>query len=576
MEDNKEEIYEGNKKVKAKRIKNKEEINRKKKNIIKVFFGLIALVIICIIGFIVNDYIILDKNKAVNLVINNNNVTVNLRKDILIEDNVIYLSKQDISNFFDNNIYEEKQINQIITTSGKKIAEIGFEGNKITINGSQKTIYANAIRKEDTIYLPISEMLNVYDIEIKYHEDTKVVTIDSLGREQKKAIVSSNKAVKSSTKTISKTVDRIKKGDSVVVISTSGNYTRIRTSNGKIGFVKSSNIENEYIVREDMVEEKQIEGRINLTWDYFSEYGSAPDRSGTTIEGVNVVSPSFFYINKDGKLMENVGTRGLDYINWAKSNGYKVWPMVGNAEAGLTATSNLMNSYEKRRDLIESIVQVTVKYKLDGINVDFENMRMEDKDLYSRFIIELAPRLKEIGVVISVDVTAPDGGETWSLCYDRYTLGKVVDYMIFMAYDQYGVSSNRPGTTAGFNWVKLSLNKFLTTEEINPDKMILAVPFYTRMWTTIDGKTTSNTVAMRNVSRVIPDGVEMKWDEDLKQNYVEFMSGNSKKQMWIEDLDSLRAKISLINENNLAGVASWVKDMESESVWKMFKEELSL
>lgn len=563
-----------------KRVLTREEMERKKKLITRAFLTIISLIIISIIALIANNFIILDKNKTTNLVINNNNITANLKNDILIENNIIYLSKADISNFFDKYIYEDEENNQIITTYEKKSAAIGFEENVITINGSDKKIYAHAIKKGETVYLPISEMKDVYDIEISNIEETKVVTMDSLDREQKKAIVTSDVSVKASTNFISKTVDRIKKGETVIVVSSKDGYTRIRTEDGKLGYIKSNKLENEFTVRESMEEEKQIEGKINLTWDYFSEYGSAPDRSGTTIEGVNVVSPSFFYLDKNGNLRENVGSEGQAYIEWAHKNGYKVWSMLSNAEAAtenLSITSKIMNSYELRQKLIESIVDKCVKYDLDGINVDFENMKQEDKDMYSRFIIELSPRLKEIGLVTSVDVTAPDGGETWSLCFDRNVIGDVADYIVFMAYDQYGVSSTKPGTTAGYDWVKLSLNKFLKTEEIESEKIILAVPFYTRAWTTdSDDKIVSkNTVSMKKIDEVIPDGVDKKWDDDLKQNYVEYADGENKKQIWIEDIESLKAKISLITENNLAGVASWKKDMETDDVWEMFEKELA-
>lgn len=565
---------------KPKRKMSKEEVEKKKKIIKRTFFTIMAVIILMFVALIANDYIILDKNKRTNLVINNKNVTSNLKNEILIEDNVIYLSKSDIANFFDKYIYDEEETNQIITTYDKKIAAIGFEENTITINGSQKDIYAHAIQRDNVEYLPISEMKDVYDIEIQNIENSKVITIDSLDREQKRAIVSSNLPVKSSTNLIAKTVERIKKGDSVIVISSDKSYTKIRTENGKLGYVKSDKLENEYTVREEMTEEKQIEGRINLTWDYYSIYGSAPAREGTSIDGVNVVSPAFFYLDENGNFKENIGSQGEAYIRWAHSNGYKVWAMFSNSEAAkesLTVTSEIMNSYEKRQELIENIVDACVKYKLDGINVDFENMKQEDKDLYSRFIIELTPRLKEMGLVTSVDVTAPDGGETWSMCFDRHVIGDVADYIVFMAYDEYGVSSTKPGTTAGYDWVKLSLNKFLQTEEIDANKIILAVPFYTRVWTTDgSGKTTSKTVDMKNIDNVIPDGVEKKWNDELKQNYVDYMDGENKKQIWIEDIDSLKAKVSLITENNLAGVGSWQKGMETDDVWKMLKEELNL
>ena len=566
---------------KPKRKMSSEQIEKRKKNIIRTFITIVALLIIFAIAMVVNNFIILDNNKTTNLVINNKNVTSNLKNEILIEDNIIYLSKGDIENFFDKYIYEDPETDQIITTYDKKIAAIGFEDNKITVNGSQKDIYAHAINKNGTTYLPITEMKDVYNIEIENIEETKVVTMDSLDREQKQAIVTSNLAVKSSTNFIAKTVDRVEKGDTVIVVSSEDGYSRIRTKNGKLGYIKSNKLENEFTVRQNMEDEKQIEGKVNLTWDYFSQYGSAPDRSGTTIDGVNVVSPAFFYLDTDGKLKENVGDKGQAYIEWAHNNGYKVWPMVANAEAAresLSITSTIMNSYTKRQELIEDIINVCVKYDLDGVNIDFENMKQEDKDMYSRFIIELTPRLKEIGLVTSVDVTAPDGGETWSLCFDRHVIGDVADYIIFMAYDQNGVSSTTPGTTAGYNWVKLSLNKFLTTEEIEPEKIILAVPLYTRLWTTDSlGELVSNpTVAMNDIDSTIPEDVQRQWDDELKQNYVEYTDGSNKKQMWIEDIDSLKAKVGLIKENNLAGVASWVKDMETEEFWQMLKQELEL
>ena len=552
--------------------------DQKKKRIIKIGIIILVVVLLAIIALIVNDYIILDKNTTTNLVINNNNVTSNLKNEILIQDNVIYLSQDDVENFFDKYITRIDSINKIVTTYDKKIAEIGFDENVININGSDKEIFAHAMEKDGIVYLPIPEMKDVYNIEIENLEESKVITMDSLDREQRQAITTSSLAVKSSTNIIAKTIDRVEKGDSVVVISSNNGYSRIRTPNGKIGYVKTNKLANEFVVREDMQEEKQIEGKVNLTWDYFSEYATAPDRTGTTIEGINVVSPAFFYLNDNGEFQENVGNEGEQYIQWAHSNNYKVWPMVSNAGDGmLEVTSQIMNNYSARKELIEEIVNACVKYNLDGINIDFENMKQEDKDLYSRFIIELTPRLKEIGLVTSVDVTAPDGGETWSLCFDRHVIGDVADYIIFMAYDQYGASSSKSGTTAGYDWVELSLNKFLTTEVIEPEKIILAIPLYTRLWTeNSEGEVLRNPpVSMKNIENVLPDNVEKQWKDDVKQNYVEYQEDGNIKKMWIEDIDSLKAKVSLIKQHNLAGVATWQKGMETDEVWTMLKEELS-
>ena len=573
----KERRVETNKgKIKVKRKMTREEMEKKKKIIKISFLAVITLIVLFIIMLIASNVIVFDKNKETNLVINNRNVTQDLKNGVLIKDDVIYLSEDDVQNFFDKYIYTEEENGKIITTYDKKIAEIGFEDNVIEINGSEKEIYAHAIEENGITYLPISEMNDVYNLEMENIEESKVVTMDSLDREQKKAILNSNVSVKSSKNLIAKTIDKAKKGDSVVVISNDGKFVKVRTENGKIGYVKSKKLDSEFLVREAMEEEKQIEGKINLTWDYFSTVGSAPNRNGTTIEGVNVVSPAFFYLDENGALQENIGKSGKNYINWAHENGYKVWPMVSNAEAGIEVTSTIMNSYEERKKLIEKIVSLCVENNLDGINVDFENMKQEDKDLYSRFIIELTPRLKDMGMVVSVDVTAPDGSETWSMCFDRNVIGDVADYIVFMAYDQYGKSSDKAGTTAGYNWVKLSLDKFLQTEEIESEKIILGIPFYTRLWTTnSDGEVISNsTVTMKNIDNVLLSDAERNWNDELKQYYVEYSDGNNKKEMWIEDIESLKAKVSLVKENNLAGIGSWEKDMESEEVWQMLAEEL--
>lgn len=558
-------------------MKTKMTKEQKKKRIIKILISIIVIILIGIIAYNLNNYIILDKNKNINLVINNKNVTSNLKKEIIIENDNIYISKQDLGNFFDKYIYEDKENDNIVTTYNNKIASISLEENKININGSNKKTYAHAENRDGTIYIPITELEDVYGIEIKYIENSKVLTIDSTSKEQKKAIITKDVAVKSSTKFISKTVDRVKKGSYVIVVSEDNGYAKIRTENGKVGFVKSNKIANTVVVREEMQEKKQIDGKVNLVWDYYSEVATAPDRTGVTMDGVNVVSPAFFHLNSNGELTENIGQAGQEYIEWAHSNGYKIWPMVQNAGNGMmNVTSEIMNDYNKRQELINEIVYYCVKYRLDGINIDFENMKQEDKNMYSRFIIELTPRLKDMGIVVSVDVTAPDGSETWSLCFDRNVIGDVADYIVFMAYDQYGTSSNKSGTTAGYDWVNVSLNKFLKTEEIKSDKIILAIPLYTRLWTEdSSGKVVKQTtVSLKNIDKTIPNGVEKQWDDNLKQYYVEYQDGSYTKKMWIEDEKSLKEKISLIKNNNLAGVASWEKGMETDNFWTFLKENL--
>lgn len=547
------------------------------KNVIKRVAIVLAMLLVVIGALVIAQNIEREKaNDTISLIINNRNVTERLKHDIKIEDGIIYVSIDDVENFFDKYI-EIEETDEIVTTYNDKIASIGFDANKMTVNGSVKKTNACAIREGETVYLPISEMLEVYNIELENIEETKTITLDSLDRKQVKATLKSKVSVKSQGKVFSRTLDKAQKGSEVIVIDTieGKTWVKVRTENGKIGYVKTDKLENITTVREEQIKEKQITGKVNMFWDYFSQYVKAPDRTGQKVEGVNVVSPSFFYLDKnDGVLKENVGDAGKAYIEWAHSNGYKVWPMISNAEAGTKITSNILNSYTKRQELIQNIVEKCALYDIDGINIDFENMYQADKDKFSRFIIELVPRMQEMGVLVSVDVTAPDGDPNWSLCYDRNVIGDVADYLVFMAYDQYGNSSTKPGTTAGFNWVETNLKKIIDYDEVDTEKIILGMPFYTRQWTiasdgTIKGK---GVVPMMNTK--IPNNVEKQWDDDLKQYYIEYKSGKDTVKMWIEDGTSIKEKVSLVSKYNLGGTSCWRKDMETSNVWTIIKEEL--
>lgn len=547
--------------------------------IVAVFLGLVFWVLKIAPNYVNDD--IIDK---ANIVINNSNVTADLKKDIIIENNVIYVSMEDITNFFDPYIYYDEKYDQIITTSENQVASMVIGEHKMTNNGTSINIFGTVIERNDTYYIPFSDLKDVYNLELSYIESSNTIIVDSKDRKYVVADSTKENNVKAYPTVFSRNVDELDADEQITVVQDeNGNnevvdgWVEIRTDTGKLGYVKEDTIKNQVAVRETIEKEKQIPGTVSMVWDYFSEYVYAPDRSGTDIQGVNVVSPTFFTLVNEGKgqVDENVGEAGINYINWAHENGYKVWPSIANSPY-IETTSEIMNDYEYRNDLIENIVSLVLKYDLDGINIDFEYMHDEDKDLFSRFIIELKPRLNEIGAVLSVDVTAPDGSPEWSLCYDRYTIGQIADYIVFMAYDQYGESSTTPGTNAGYNWVKANIQKFLGQEGVEADKLILGIPFYTRVWTESNGEVSKTAVYMKDLNSYIPEGAEKVWDDNLKQYYVEYTQNGVTTKIWLEDEESIKAKLSLIKEYNLAGAAYWEKDREPDSIWSVISEELGI
>jgi len=536
--------------------------------ILRITVVVVALILMLFVIKIAPNYTKDEFADRINLIINNNNITRNLKSEIIIENNTIYLSTQDVKNFFDEYLVIEKDNERIITTSNTKTVVIPTKGKKIYVSGTYVDINHEIMSKDEQLYMPMTDLTDIYGIDVKYNESTNTVTIDSLNRKFVTANAKKNLGIKYKATIFSKNVDKAQEGDSLIIVqdkegknvSVNG-WIQVRSQNGKLGYIKPQNIENEQTIRENE-NINSIDGKVSLVWDYYSQYVTAPRRTGE-IEGINVVSPAFYEISASGDIHSNIGVEGQAYMNWAKANKYKVWPMLSNSELGdLDAVSRILSTFETRAYLIENIIQELTNAKVDGVNVDFENMYKADKENYSRFL------------TLSVDVTAPDGSETWSLCFDRNVIGKVADYIIFMGYDQNGVSSTKAGTVAGADWVELNINKFLGQEGVESNKLILAIPFYTRIWKESNGTLTSSVVNMRSVT--IPEGVEKVWNEANKQYYIEYEKDGVINKMWIEDEESIKAKLDLINKYNLAGAGFWSKDREANTIWSIIAETLNI
>ncbi len=219
-------------------------------------------------------------------------------------------------------------------------------------------------------------------------------------------------------------------------------------------------------------------------------------------------------------------------------------------------------------------------YNLDGINIDFENIYKEDKDALTQFVRELTPLLKEQGLIVSIDVTIPDGSDTWSKCYDRKALGEIVDYVMLMTYDQHWATSPVAGSVAQITWVEKNLVKVL--DMVPREKLLLGLPFYTRLWeeTTVLGlkKVTNPKVLSMDAARklVNDNNVEIMWDEKSGQFYAEYKNDGKTYKVWLEDENSINLKSSLVLKYKLAGACAWRRGDESPVIWEVLNKNLKL
>lgn len=334
------------------------------------------------------------------------------------------------------------------------------------------------------------------------------------------------------------------------------------------------------------VNENGEKEKINMTWH--AVYSTGITKTGNHMTGLDVISPTWF------KIVDNTGKTpysyeeefysdlnlyiadlgNSSYMEDCKEEGYKVWAMF-NTEGSPSKTSKFLNSSSARKACIKIIKEKIKKYGLDGINLDFENMYEKDRGKYSQFVKEMAEMCHSIGVVLSVDITKYDStSSTYSLCYDRGKIAEYADYVILMAYDQNGTWSVTAGSVADLKWTENAVKK--TLEEVPPQKLVLGVPFYTRIWNTANGKViNSSAVGMSTAAfRVSQNLAEIKYDAQTGQNYAQWGNNSAAYKVWLEDKTSLKARIDIVNNYGLAGIASWSKGFETSDIWKFIDDNL--
>jgi len=326
--------------------------------------------------------------------------------------------------------------------------------------------------------------------------------------------------------------------------------------------------------------------KINLTWHQI--YRDDVMVTGNNMEGLNVISPTWFrVVDNTGKTpfsyeqklggnnnlyIQDLGNNS--YMQDAKTEGYKVWALF-KTDFEAKTTSKLLNDDEARKSVIENVKNLAIKYNLDGINMDFENMYVSDKDKYTQFVREMSEMTRSLGITISVDVTKYyKPGGTWSLCYDRAEIAKTVDYVALMAYDEYGTWSEKGGSVASMPWVENAIK--ITLEEVPAEKLLLGVPFYTRLWEEKGGKVVkTSAIGMKTAQEKIKQAeAQIVFDEATGQNYAEWSANGSVYKIWLEDEFSMTARLDLMKKYNLAGIASWSKTFETANIWTLINNYL--
>lgn len=510
------------------------------------------------------------------------------RQGALIDNGEVKLPLPVLETLFqeDKPFHYESATGTIVLTSVDKVLRLKTDALTGILNKQPYKLTIAAEVTNDIVYIPSAPIEELYGLKVDYNANTGIVSLLKEGETVQLAEVLSEKgaAVRTEPSIREPYLLKVPQGESMRVWEDNGDWLLVQTAEGHIGYMRNKDVKLSgtetvsELEREDPFVPWKLDGRkINMTWEAVYERRVDPSKIGE-MPGVNVVSPTWFELTDGAGTIK--GKADSAYVKWAHDRGYQVWALFSNGFEP-ERTTQALASVESRFVMIQQLLAFAEMYKLQGFNIDFENVYTKDKENLVQFMKELTPLLHEAGLVVSIDVTPKSNSEMWSVFLDRAALGRTVDYMMVMAYDEHWASSPKSGSVASLPWTENSIARILQEDGVPADKLILSMPLYTRIWsekTGEDGKleVSSKAVGMDRVKRIIEEKKLVPvLDAAAGQNYVEYEEEGIKQRIWIEDDYSMKARVDLVHKYNLAGVATWQRTFQTPSIWHTINEGLS-
>ena len=562
-----------------KELEMRRQIRRRKKRRKRILILLLLLLIAVIAAGIVlwirygpsreeadkNEYFGITDTSQVGLAIDNQIPDVKSMK----EGSEVYLDFDSVHDYVNQRFYWDSNESRLLYTLPDRTLSIPAGATEFeSEDGTQTRDYEIVKVENDTVYLALDFVKEYTDMSLDVYENPDRAVIVT-NKEENHARVSKDTEVRILGGVKSPILTEISKSDDVVVIEEAGSWMKVRTVDGYIGYVKSNTLEKaEKQTRKSEYEEPeytniQKDYKINLAWHQVTSQAAnenvASVIAGTT--GLTTISPTWFTIQDTNGNITSLASSA--YVDAAHQAGLEVWGLVDNFTNQVDTLAVLSNT-QSRANMISQLIAEAQNSGLDGINVDFEQITEEMSDHYIQFIRELSVECRKNQIVLSVDNYVPG----FTSHYNREEQGIVADYVIIMGYDEHFAGSEEAGSVASIDFVREGITE--TLKEVPKEKVINGLPFFTRLWIESSSGLTSQAIGMQEAETAVANaGVTASWDEETQQNYAEWTADGNTYKIWLEDEQSLEAKLKVMQEYDLAGAAAWKLGFEKSGIWEL-------
>ena len=483
----------------------------------------------------------------------------------LVDGDRVYLPLNVVNTYLNQRYYWDSANQQVLYATPSELTTVAASSE----SGDQVWL------KDDTVYLNLTYIQQYTDTDAYISKEPYRIAIQYQFDNIKTVTVKKNTSIRYRGGIKSPVVTSVKKGAQLRLIEELDNWDQVATDDGYIGYIDKKNVGKASETTFDRNFEREqysyltMDGKVNMVWHQVTSTDANAYFADATanMTGVNVISPTWFYLLDTSGNIANISS--ADYVAQAHEKGLKVWGLIDNFTQEVSTTETLSNT-AARQNIISQLIQAATSVGMDGINVDFESLSEDVGIHFLEFLRELSIECHKNNLVLSVDNPVP---EDFTSHYDRAEQGRVVDYVIIMGYDEHYVGSEA-GSVASLPWVEQGIQD--TLAEVPAERVINAVPFYTRLWRTTGGNVTSEAIGMDQAQQVISENnVETYWDKTTSQNYGKYDIDNSTYQIWIEDSQSIAEKVKLVSKYNLAGVSAWKLGFENSGIWQVISDNLN-
>jgi spore germination protein YaaH len=501
-------------------------------------------------------------------------------KSGIMEDGTLYIDYDTVIHEFNHRFYWDQNENILTYTTPTEIIQAEAVGNKYSITKSM--IKTDAVSEYpilklygDKVYIALDFVQKYSDFRYRLYVEPNRVVIEYKWGEYLYTEVTKATQLRSDADIKSPVLMQLPLGDELMYVTKEEaprkGFTKVMTKDGVIGYVREKNVKASYYKEihstfsPPLYTAQTRPDKINLVFHqiFSNEAGGKLEELIKQTKGVNVVSPTWFSIDDVSGTMSSLASQ--EYVDKAKELGLEVWALVDDFNTEINMYDLL--SYTSRREkLSNNLVEAAIQYKTNGINIDFEKIPSKAGEHYIQFLRELSVKCRNNGIVLSVDNYVP---APYNKYYDRKEQAEIVDYIIVMAYDEYYSGSDVAGPVASIGFVKDAIRN--TLEEVSKEKIIIAVPFYSRLWKeTADNEVTSESLSMTPASQVFTNnGLEPEWNETYGTYYGEFEKDDASYKIWLEDARSIEEKMKVIYDADVAGIAAWKLGLEKEEIWNV-------